>query len=121
MRHLLMIAGAAALVATTPALSQGRGHGNPHGNRGHSAQPRAHPHGCPPGLAARGCMPPGQARRLFNIGQRVPSSFRYSNIPAQYRDQISYDPRYRYTYNDGQVYVVDRRTRLVQSIVDLVR
>lgn len=127
MRHLVIFASAIAMVATAPLLAQGqgrgKGHGQGHGNRGHVvAQPRAHPHGCPPGLAQQGtgCVPPGQARRMFNVGQRLPASFRYSRIPVQYRDQITYDPRYRYTYNDGVVYVVDPRTRLVRTIIDLI-
>jgi len=130
MRTLIMIASVVAMTAAAPALSQGQGRGHGRGNHPgvqHRADPavqhRAHPHGCPPGLARQGtgCVPPGQARRLFNVGQRLPSSFRYSQIPVQYRDQITYSSRYRYTYNDGLVYVVDPRTRVVQSIIDLIR
>ena len=129
MRTFIMIASIAAMAVAAPALAQGRGKGHGQGNQQgvqHRANPgvqhRAHPHGCPPGLARQGtgCVPPGQARRLFNVGQRLPSSFRYAQIPVQYRDQITYDPRYRYSYNNGLVYVVDPRTRLVRSIVDLI-
>lgn len=121
MRHLIMLAGAIAMVATTPLLAQGQGRGRGHGGAHPGFQPRAS-HACPPGLARQGtgCLPPGQARRLFDVGQRIPTSFRYSQIPDQYLNQVVIDPRYRYTYNDGVVYVVDPSTRLVQSIIDLI-
>lgn len=139
MRNLIFIASVAAMAATTPLLAQsqgrGRGHGQGHGvqhptghqartTRGHSADHAARmARACPPGLANRtpACVPPGQARKMWNVGQRVPASFRYAQIPVRYRDQVTLDPRYRYTYNDGLVYVVDRRTRLVQSIINLIR
>lgn len=78
---------------------------------------------CPPGLAKKhnGCMPPGQAKRLFREGQRVPGGYGYytpySNIPVQYRNQYNLDPNYRYIYRDNNIYVVDPRTSLVQRII----
>lgn len=119
MRKLVLLAGAVAMIATTPLLAQGRGRG--HGNRGHGLVPaQPHPRGCPPGLATRGCLAPGQARHLFGIGDRIPSGYRWTNIPEQYLSQVTIDPRYRYLYNDRVVYVVDPTTQLVQSIVDLI-
>lgn len=78
---------------------------------------------CPPGLAKKdnGCMPPGQAKRLFREGQRIPGGYNYytdySRIPAQYRDQYNLDPNSRYIYRDNSIYVVDPRTSLVQRII----
>ena len=78
---------------------------------------------CPPGLAKKdnGCLPPGQAKRLFREGQRVPGGYNYytdySRIPAQYRDQYNLDPNNRYIYRDNSIYVVDPRTSLVERII----
>jgi len=78
---------------------------------------------CPPGLAKKnnGCLPPGQASRLFREGQRVPNGYNYytdfSNIPVQYRNQYNLDPNARYIYRNGQIYVVDPRTSLVQRVI----
>jgi hypothetical protein len=80
---------------------------------------------CPPGLANRtpACVPPGQARRMFNEGQRVPNSYdaftSYNDIPLQYRQQVP--TGYNYIYRDNSVYVVDPRTRLVRDIINLIR
>lgn len=83
---------------------------------------------CPPGLANRNppCVPPGQARRAFREGQVLPRSFSYytpydtllGRIPETYRDDIP--SGYRYIYRDDAVYVVDPRTRVVRSIIDLI-
>ncbi len=81
---------------------------------------------CPPGLAKKhnGCMPPGQAARLFREGQRVPTGYGYytpyANIPIQYRNQYSLDPNYRYIYRNNNIYVVDPRTSLVQRIINAI-
>ena len=81
---------------------------------------------CPPGLAKKhnGCMPPGQASRLFREGQRVPTGYGYytpyNNIPMQYRNQYSLDPNYRYIYRNNNIYVVDPRTSLVQRIINAI-
>ena len=78
---------------------------------------------CPPGLAKKhnGCMPPGQAARLFREGQRVPNGYDYytdyNNIPSQYRSQYNLDPNARYIYRNDQIYVVDPRTSLVQRVI----
>ena len=90
----------------------------------------AHPHGCPPGLANRNppCVPPGQARRMFRQGQVVPASYRdyvgyqdlLNRLPPDLRDDVPVGD-YRYIYRDDQVYVVDARTRLITSIIDILR
>jgi hypothetical protein len=78
---------------------------------------------CPPGLAKKGngCMPPGQAKRLFREGQRVPGGYNYytdyNNIPVQYRTQYNLDPNYNYIYRDNSIYVVDPRTSMVERII----
>ena len=85
------------------------------------------PHGCPPGLANRNppCVPPGQARRLFREGQRLPVNYnyytRYDGIPIDIRNRYGIPAGYRYIYRDNVVYVVDPTTRLVRSIFDILR
>ena len=82
---------------------------------------------CPPGLAAKnnGCLPPGQARRLFTMGQRIPTGYNfytpYSDIPLAYRDQYGLTTDGRYIYRDDSIYVVDPTTSLVTRIIDLMR
>ena len=146
MRKLAMMAATAAMALAMPAFGkpgQGKGHGpgaHAKGKSGaHGPQARARtgvkvkPAGrygvntCPPGLAAKGngCLPPGQARKLFNVGQRIPAGYdfytRYQDIPVAYRDRYGLGDDYRYIYRDQSVYVVDPTTSLVTRIIDLVR
>jgi hypothetical protein len=83
---------------------------------------------CPPGLAKKtpACIPPGQAKaRMFDQGQRLPTSYRqftdFNRIPENYRDDIPESFRgdsYRYIYRDDRIYVVDRTSRIVRTIID---
>ena len=76
MKHALLIAAAAAFVATAPAAAKpGNGHGKgPRFGSGRDAPEQGVGRqgpvgygvgGCPPGLAKKnnGCMPPGQAKK----------------------------------------------------------
>ncbi len=82
---------------------------------------------CPPGLAKKSpaCIPPGQAKLLFNQGQRLPVGYndfsRYNQIPERYRSRVPYTQDARYIYRDDRVYMVDPTTRLVTRIIDLIR
>jgi hypothetical protein len=143
MRKLILLAAGAAMAAAMPALAKpgnGGGHGNGgmHGN-GH-AYGRAddglglglHTNGrygvnaCPPGLAKKnnGCLPPGQARKSYAVGQRLPRGYNrytpYGSIPSQYRNLVPYSARSRYIYRGDSVYVVNPRTSLVTRVIDLV-
>ena len=122
MKHLLLIAGAAALGSATPALADpghGHGHGNGHGWDNDYGYGRG---GCPPGLAKKhnGCMPPGQARKLAR-GQRWISGYgdpyAYRQIPYDVRRQYALNPRYNYYYDNGYLYQVDPRTLLIQQVI----
>lgn len=143
MRRLALIMGSAALAIAMPALAKpGKGAHGPvvhakgksgaHANHGRprartAAGPNYGVNACPPGLAAKGngCLPPGQARKLFNVGQRIPTGYGYytpySNIPAAYRDQYGLATDGRYIYRDDSIYVVDPTSRLVTRIIDLIR
>ncbi len=121
MKQMLMLAGAAALLSTAPAYAKpGQGHGNPHANHGVMGYGAG---GCPPGLAKKhnGCMPPGQAKKLYKVGQRWPGSYGnrwdYNQIPYDLRSRYGFDPYDRYYYGDGYVYRVDPRTMLIEQVV----
>jgi hypothetical protein len=128
MKQLFLLTGAAALGFAVPALAKpGNGHGSPHHN-GWEDHGRGNVHGygvggCPPGLAKKhnGCMPPGQAKKLYNVGQRFPQSYgdrwSYSQIPYDLRQRYGLDPYDRYYYGDGYVYRVDPKTMLIQQVV----
>jgi hypothetical protein len=88
------------------------------------AQNRYGANACPPGLAAKNnnCMPPGQARKMFAEGQRLPTGYNfytpYQNIPGEYQRQYGLDPNGRYIYRDGRIYDVDPTTLVVRRIIE---
>jgi hypothetical protein len=123
MRHLPLLAGALALGFVGPALAKpGNGHGNPHA---YGVQDRVGygVRGCPPGLAKKGCIPPGQAKKLFNVGQRFRlgygglNPYGYNQIPYDLRRQYGLSPYGNYYYGNGYLYRVDPRTMLVQQVI----
>ena len=125
MKHLLILAGAVTLVSTAPALAD-PGHGN--GNGKHHAQGNMayRDGGCPPGLAKKnnGCLPPGQAKKLYNRGQRWPGHYgyawNYNQIPYDLRNRYGFDPDDRYYYGDGYLYQVDPTTMLISQVVSAI-
>ena len=119
MKHLFLLAGAAALGIAGPALAKpgnGHGHGSGHDARGYGIG------GCPHGLAKKnnGCLPPGQAKKLAR-GQHWQSTYGsrygYGQIPYDLRQQYDLTPRYNYYYGNGYLYQVDPRTLLVQQVI----
>lgn len=129
MKQALILAGAALAFAAAPAAAKpDQGHGKPakhakhvdHAAMGHVGYGTG---GCPPGLAKKnnGCRPPGQAKKLYNIGQRYPSQYgnlwSYNQVPYDLRNRYGFDPNSRYYYGDGYVYRVDPRTMLIQQVV----
>jgi hypothetical protein len=123
---MLMLAGAAALAFAGPAFAKpGQGHGNAYGydDHGKGGLYGYGVGGCPPGLAKKhnGCMPPGQAKKLYRVGQRFPLNYgdrwSYNQIPYDLRNRYGFDPHDRYYYGDGYVYRVDPKTMLIQQVV----
>ena len=123
MKQLLLLAGAAALGIAGPAFAK-PGHGNGHGrglaldnNHGYGVG------GCPRGLAKKNprCIPPGQAKKMFRVGQRYDrdygSRYSFGQIPYDLRQRYDLDPRDRYYYGNGQLYQVDPRTLLVERVI----
>ena len=127
MRHLIALAGVAALAITGPAIAKpGHRHGkaaHAHGTHGKGTLYGYGAGGCPPGLAKKnnGCMPPGQAKKLYNIGQRFPVGYgnvwNYNQIPPVLRQQYGFAPNDNYYYGDGYIYRVDPKTMLIQQAV----
>ena len=81
---------------------------------------------CPPGLAKKpvSCVPPGQTKRAFRVGQRVTRNYRYyipySSIPLVLREQYDLSTDYRYVYRNNVIYVVDPTTLLVTRIINAI-
>lgn len=79
---------------------------------------------CPPGLAKKGngCLPPGQAKKIFARGERLNSEWydRY-NVPASHRDMYSDNSDSYYRYDDGgYIYRVNRQSNLVSGLIPLL-
>lgn len=83
---------------------------------------------CPPGLRTKNlsCMPPGQFKKMFELGQRVPAGYRglvrYDDLPYDVR--MSYggalDPDSRYVYDQQYLYRIDPTTMVVRQILRLL-
>ena len=149
MKNLIMLAGATMLAVSMPAAADpGKGHGKGHAKSNHATMKHGKAHngskaargvvvsdrygrlyalgargGCPPGLAKRGngCMSRGQARKMYNVGQRYNRNFgstwTYNQIPEYLRSQYRFDHSDRYYYRNGYLYQVDPKTMLVQQAI----
>lgn len=131
MKNILIIAGVAALATAGPAYAKqghakhGKGHqsmahGQHAGHLGYGAG------GCPPGLAKKhnGCLPPGQAKKLYNVGQRLPYGYNgytpYNQIPYDLRNRYDLNHNDRYIYRDDYLYRVDPTTQVVRQILSAI-
>lgn len=139
MKKLFLIAGAAALGIAGQAAAKpghGGGHGRDHGMKASKASRgvvMSDQYGrlyalnsrgtCPPGLDKRGngCMPPGQAKRSYRVGQRYNRNFgtawTYNQIPDYLRSQYTINPNYNYYYNNGYLYQVNPRTMVIDQVI----
>lgn len=81
---------------------------------------------CPPGLAKKnnGCTPPGQAKKLYNVGQRYNRNFgnawTYDQIPTTLRSQYNLNDDDRYYYNQGYLYQVDPKTLVIEKVISAI-
>ncbi len=129
MKTLFLLAGAALLASTGPAVAKPN---HSKHNKGQHARALDHGQGdtfgygragCPPGLAKknRECMPPGQYKKRFEVGQRLPYGYNgytpYSQIPYDLRRQYGLSDDDRYVYQDDYLYRVDPTTLIVQQIL----
>ena len=80
---------------------------------------------CPPGLAKKnnGCLPPGQARKAWAIGQPLGRDVYYEWLPPQLLGRLSPAPAgYQYVRVASDVLMLAVGTRMVMaSIADLSR
>lgn len=79
---------------------------------------------CPPGLAKKGngCLPPGQAKKIFAAGQRLDSAwFEGYRMPLAYRSFYYDTPDHYYRYDDsGYIYRADRGSDLISAVIPLL-
>lgn len=71
---------------------------------------------CPPGLAKKnnGCLPPGQAKKQYVVGQALPRNVTYYNVPPTLLSQFPPAPAgYRYVRVENDVLLMSPRTRMV--------
>jgi len=124
MKSLIQIVGAAAVLAAPPAFAK-PDHSSHGGHSGYEASGYGGG-GCPPGLAKKhnGCLPPGQAKKLYNVGRRFPTNYgqawNYDQIPYDLRTRYDFNPNYRYYYGDGYLYRVDPTTMLISQVVSAI-
>ncbi len=129
MKNLLAAAAVATLaLAPIAAHAEPGGHGQGHKkDKGH--QDYRHDNGgawTPPGLAKKpGGMPPGQYKKHYRQGQRLPSSYvkpsYYVADPSAYRLRTA-PAGYRWVQVDNQYYLAQTRTGLISEVVSaLVR
>ncbi|HEY8150768.1 MAG TPA: hypothetical protein VIK51_17805 [Vicinamibacteria bacterium] len=75
---------------------------------------------CPPGLAKKhnGCLPPGQAKKRYVVGQRLPAAVVVQPLPPVLVTRLGPAPRgYEYAVVDGDVVKLAVGTRLVVDAI----
>ena len=76
---------------------------------------------CPPGLAKKnnGCLPPGQAKKRYVVGQRLPSGIVIADLPRELSSRIGVAPAgYRYGLLDGDLVKLALGTMLVVDAIE---
>lgn len=102
--------GIAAMIAVTLALGLGVAAAGPaNAAQGKVAGGPSH---CPPGLAKKGCVPPGQAKK-WQGGQILPADLPYSVI----RDYRQPPPGAVYVRADNEVLLIGAATRRILEII----
>ncbi len=78
---------------------------------------------CPPGLAKKdnGCLPPGQAKKQWEVGRPLPREVYYEELPPTLMRQLSPTPAgYQYVRVANDVLMMAIGTRLIAgSVADL--
>ena len=76
---------------------------------------------CPPGLAKKGngCQPPGQAKKLWVVGQPLPPAVVYQPVPQVVTQRLEPVPAgYEYVRVDDDVLLMDKANRMVADVVN---
>jgi Ni/Co efflux regulator RcnB len=75
---------------------------------------------CPPGLAKKdnGCLPPGQAKKMWVVGQPLPPAVVYYPLPQPLYSQLTPPPLgYEYVRVDDDVLLMQTTNRSVLNLV----
>ena len=75
---------------------------------------------CPPGLAKKnnGCLPPGQAKRMWNMGEPLPRQVAYYPLPRELHAQLTPPPYgYQYVRVDNDILLMMTATRLIAGVL----
>ena len=141
MKLLLALTLALSLAGSVALSAQGKGKGKGQGQKGKPEEARvtvvfSDPHreaarswfvnqygrgNCPPGLAKKnnGCLPPGQAKKRYVVGQPLPSGIVVAELPRELNQRLGSAPAgYRYGLLDGDVVILAIPTRLVVDAID---
>jgi hypothetical protein len=51
------------------------------------------------------------------VGSQLPAGYDVYNVPLDYRDRYADGPDSLYRYNDGYIYQVDPKTRLIEAVI----
>ncbi len=124
MKNLIAVATVALLAISPVATLAGNGNGKGKGKKSDFSVERVAPKSsvvsghCPPGLAKKAvpCVPPGQAKKYYRVGDRID------------RDYFWIDDPYRYGLKRGgnyvragdYVYRIDPETRKVLNLIGAV-
>jgi hypothetical protein len=76
---------------------------------------------CPPGLAKKqnGCLPPGQAKKRYAVGQPLPGGVAHGPVPPELSVRIGAPPSgYLYVTLDGDLLKLAVGTLLVVDAID---
>ncbi|HZX86657.1 MAG TPA: hypothetical protein VFF19_24010 [Reyranella sp.] len=75
---------------------------------------------CPPGLAKKnnGCLPPGQAKKMWAIGQPLPGSVVFYNLPGALLGQLTPAPAgYQYVQVANDILLMAVGTRMIAAAI----
>lgn len=78
---------------------------------------------CPPGLAKKhnGCLPPGQAKKRYIVGQRLPDNVVYYAVPRDVIVHLEPVPvGYQYVRVDNDVLLMNQATKMIVDAVTLL-
>ena len=56
----------------------------------------------------------------LGVGRQLPVGYDTYNVPFQYRDRYADSADNWYRYNDGYIYQVDPKTRLISAVIDAI-
>jgi Ni/Co efflux regulator RcnB len=80
---------------------------------------------CPPGLAKKGngCMPPGQARKVYMVGQPLPATVAYYPVPQPVLVQLPPPPpQHKYVRIAGDILLIAvGSSMVVDALGDITR